>query len=164
MKALGISPLDKDSTVSLLEDGRVVYSAAEERFTRVKLQNGFPWQALTNALDTTGTALDEIDVVSYPFFTWREETRLFERGLAAEREFLQTPPARTASLVRQALSRVPARTTPVPGLRHPNERIEKGLAKELAYRILGLEGVVSRNVARHGSEQWGREAKTFHRQ
>ena len=46
MKVLGMSPLDKDSTVSLMEDGRMLYAAAEERFTRVKLQDGFPWRAL----------------------------------------------------------------------------------------------------------------------
>ena len=46
MKVLGISPLDKDSTVTIVEDGVIRYAAAEERFTRVKLQDGFPWRAL----------------------------------------------------------------------------------------------------------------------
>ena len=46
MKVLGISPLDKDSTVTIVEDGRITFAAAEERFSRVKLQDGFPWQAL----------------------------------------------------------------------------------------------------------------------
>ena len=41
MKVLGLSPLDKDSTVTLIEDGAITYAAAEERFTRVKLQDGF---------------------------------------------------------------------------------------------------------------------------
>ena len=51
MKVLGISPLDKDSTVTIVEDGVITYAAAEERFTRVKLQDGFPWHALEDALD-----------------------------------------------------------------------------------------------------------------
>ena len=42
MKVLGISPLDKDATVTLVEDGEIIYAAGEERFTRVKLQDGFP--------------------------------------------------------------------------------------------------------------------------
>ena len=42
MKVLGLSPLDKDSTVTLVEDGVITFAAAEERFTRVKLQDGFP--------------------------------------------------------------------------------------------------------------------------
>ena len=75
MKVLGMSPLDKDSTVSLMEDGRMLYAAAEERFTRVKLQDGFPWRALEDALDRTGTKPEEIDRVVYPFLTFDEETR-----------------------------------------------------------------------------------------
>ena len=40
--------------------------------------------------------------------------------------------------------------------------MEKGLLKTLAYRVLASEGVVSRNVAKRGSEQWGRDASQFH--
>ena len=60
MKVLGLSPLDKDSTVTLVEDGRILYAAAEERFTRVKLQDGFPWRSLEDALERTGTRVEEI--------------------------------------------------------------------------------------------------------
>ena len=48
-------------------------------------------------------------------------------------------------------------------MRDPNERMEKGFAKTLAYRVLASESVVSRNVARRGSDQWGREATAFHK-
>src|SRR5262245_66439976 len=89
MIVLGLSPLDKDSTVTLMEDGKILYAAAEERFTRVKLQDGFPWHALADAFTATGTKAENIDVVAYPFLTWEEETRLFERNLAAEREYLE---------------------------------------------------------------------------
>ena len=82
MKVLGISPLDKDSTVTVVEDGVITYAAAEERFTRVKLQDGFPWRALEDALDRTGTKPEEIERVVYPFLTFDEETRLFERNLS----------------------------------------------------------------------------------
>ena len=83
MKVLGLSPLDKDSTVTIVEDGVITYAAAEERFTRVKLQSGFPWQSLEDALDRTGTKAAEIDRVVYPFLPYDEETRLFERNGAA---------------------------------------------------------------------------------
>ena len=36
MKILGISPLDKDASASLVEDGRLLFGAGEERFSRVK--------------------------------------------------------------------------------------------------------------------------------
>jgi carbamoyltransferase len=60
MVVLGISPLDKDSTVTLVADGRIKFAAGEERFTRVKLQDGFPWRSLQSALDSTGIAAEDI--------------------------------------------------------------------------------------------------------
>jgi carbamoyltransferase len=163
MKVLGISPLDKDSTITLVEDGVITYAAAEERFTRVKLQDGFPWRALDDGLQTTGTSLAEIDRVVYPFLTYDEETRLFERNLAKERDFLdETEVNATTEELRDARARVPANRAPVPGLTEPNERNEKGLLKTVAYRVLASEGVVSRNIAKRGSERWGRDASAFH--
>jgi carbamoyltransferase len=163
MKVLGISPLDKDSTVTVVEDGVITYAAAEERFTRVKLQDGFPWRALEDALQATGTTVGEFEHVVYPFLTYDEETRLFERNLAKEREFLSENELNaTSDEVREAKSRVPSSRPPVPGLADPNERYEKGLLKTVAYRLLGSEGVVSRNIAKRGSERWGREATAFH--
>ena len=163
MKVLGISPLDKDSTITIVEDGVIKYAAAEERFTRVKLQDGFPWRALEDGLAATGTTLAEFDRVVYPFLTYDEETRLFQRNLQNEREFLDEHEANaTSDEVREAKTRVPENRPPVPGLLQPNERQEKGLLKSLAYRVLASEGIVSRNIAKRGSEQWGREASAFH--
>ena len=88
MKVLGISPLDKDSTVTIVEDGAITFAAAEERFTRIKLQDGFPWRALQAGLESTGIEPADIEVVTYPFFTWEEETAMFRRNLDAEREFI----------------------------------------------------------------------------
>ena len=164
MRVLGISPLDKDSTVTIMEDGVITYAAAEERFTRVKLQSGFPWQSLQDAFDTTGLGPEDVDIVTYPFLTWSEEVRLFAPGLAAERGFLDRTPARTPRLLADAASRVPSRRTAIPGLRDPNETLETNLAKRVAYRVLGNEGPISRMVARRASDKWGREARTYHRQ
>jgi carbamoyltransferase len=50
MIVLGISPLDKDSTVSIVVDGKLVFAAEEERFTRNKLQDGFPTESLQAGL------------------------------------------------------------------------------------------------------------------
>ena len=163
MKVLGISPLDKDSTVTVVEDGVITYAAAEERFTRVKLQDGFPWRALESALEVTGTTAKEIDRVVYPFLTYEEETRLFERNLAREREFLdETQVNPTADEMREARERIPVGRPAVPGLSQADERMEKGFVKSMAYRLLANEGVVSRNVAKRSSQQWGRSASAFH--
>jgi carbamoyltransferase len=161
MRVLGISPLDKDSTVTLVNDGRIVFAAGEERFSRVKLQDGFPWRALQAALEFAGLEFAEIDCVVYPFFTSAEETRLFRGNLDAERDFIDDG-GQWSDLIREASLRIPARSTAIPGLTNPNERMEKGLAKSVAYRILANESVISRNVAKRLSEQWGRDASLFH--
>src|SRR5215207_11435368 len=163
MKVIGLSPLDKDSTVTIVEDGVITYAAGEERFTRVKLQNGFPWRALEDGLQRTGTKITDFEAVTYPFLTSEEETRLFERNLARERDFLdEVDPTDTIEGVREARERIPKGRPPVPGLSDPNEKMEKGLLKSLAYRVLASEGIVSRNVAKRGSDRWGREASAFH--
>ena len=164
MKVLGLSPLDKDSTVTLTEDGEITYAAAEERFTRVKLQDGFPWKALQDAFDRTGTTAEDIDVVAYPFFTSDEETRMFTKNLQHEREFLgEAVDSRTADMIKQAAARVLPRGESIPGLRDPNERMEKGLAKTIAYRVLSHDSVISRNMAKRASDDWGRRASEYHK-
>ena len=50
MIILGISPLDKDSTVSIVQDGKVLFAAGEERFTRNKLQSGVPTARVVGAI------------------------------------------------------------------------------------------------------------------
>ena len=164
MKVIGLSPLDKDSTVTVVDDGEITYAAGEERFTRVKLQDGFPWRALADALQATNTDPAEVHSVAYPFFDWQKETSLFESNLENEREFLDdSGSAELNEKIAQARTRVATRTSEIPGLRDPNEVMDKGFAKSLAYRFLANEGVVSRNVAKRGSSRWGREASAFHR-
>jgi carbamoyltransferase len=164
MKVIGLSPLDKDSTVTIVEDGAIAYAAAEERFTRVKLQDGFPWKAFADALQATGSDVADIDAVVYPFFDWQEETRLFERNLAAERNLLdESDTTETHAQIAAAQAKIPARTSDIPGLQSPNESMNKGFAKTLAYRLLAHEGVVSRNVAKRESTRWGRDASAFHK-
>jgi carbamoyltransferase len=164
MKVIGISPLDKDSTVTLVEDGTIVYAAAEERFTRVKLQDGFPWQAIQDCLERTGTDVAEVAAVTYPFLAWDEETRLFTEKLNDEKAYLEGQDSvQTTRLMKEAEARVPARTGQIPGLASPNEKMDKGIAKTMAYRVLAGDSVVSRNVAKRGSDQWGRDAQQFHK-
>jgi len=46
VRIIGISPLDKDSTVCLVENGKVIAAIAEERLSRNKMHSGFPYLAL----------------------------------------------------------------------------------------------------------------------
>jgi carbamoyltransferase len=161
---LGISPLDKDATASLVEDGRVVYAASEERFSRRKQQSGFPAEAIQRCLDAAGVRADEIDKVAYPFLTSEQETRLMEKAVAAEREFLREhPPADLQSALAAADARVPTRTEPIHGLATPDFRMTKSPSKRLFYRLFGASQPLSTHMARLASKRWVKKSSADHR-
>jgi carbamoyltransferase len=120
MRVLGISPLDKDATVSFLEDGHIIFACAEERLSRVKLQDGFPEQALELGLKKTGWQPETIDAVGYAFFDGAEETRLMEEALRKDNQAHRTNA--TASSLRR--------------LRHLTGN---GYAVDRTYRIPGFD-------------------------
>lgn len=163
MIVLAISPLDKDSTVTLLDNGKVLFAAGEERFTRQKLQDGFPSRALRAGLAHTGISLKDIDQVAYPFFDSKKETELFTKNLQDEANFLNSAPfTGMRKDIETALARVPKRTESIPGLLDPNETMQKGVIHRWIYRMAGVEGVWSRQAAKRGSVTWKREAAASH--
>lgn len=164
MIVLGISPLDKDSTVSFVKDGQVIFAAGEERYTRNKLQDGFPAEALQAGLDYSGISVKDIDTVAYPFFDWKKETELFSKNFHDEEKFLHEMETNgPRQQIDAALAKVPVRTQPIHGLAEPNEKMNKEFLKRVFYRLAGAEGVLSRNMARKGSSDWVRESITYHK-
>jgi carbamoyltransferase len=164
MIVLGISPLDKDSTVSIVVDGKVAFAAGEERFSRNKLQDGFPIQALQAGLKHTGIRLDDINFVAYPFFDWQRETELFNMNIKDEKQFLdETLRENTCAQITAALAKVPLHDQLIPGLHNSNEKIEKPFVHKIFYRLAGVESVVSRNIARRGSDAWSQDAMKYHK-
>ncbi|MEO1794454.1 MAG: carbamoyltransferase N-terminal domain-containing protein, partial [Pseudomonadota bacterium] len=65
MRILGISAFYHDSAAALIEDGRIVAAAQEERFTRRKHDARFPEHAIRYCLDTAGCDLDEVDHIAF---------------------------------------------------------------------------------------------------
>jgi carbamoyltransferase len=65
VRVLGISAFYHDSAAALIEDGRIVAAAQEERFTRKKHDPGFPAQAIRYCLDAAGINLDSVDNVVF---------------------------------------------------------------------------------------------------
>jgi len=159
MKVLGISPLDKDSTVAIVEDGKILFAAGEERFSRTKQQSGFPKLALENALAYTGLSMSDFDLVCYPFLTWENEQKLFTKNLEDEKEFIgQFHPADLAPQIKEALTEVPDRNTPIHGLKHPNAIMEKGFLHSSYYSMAGAQKLASNNAALKASRHWGEAA------
>ncbi len=82
MRILGISAFYHDSAAALIEDGRILAAAQEERFTRKKHDAGFPEQAIGYCLEAGGAAPDGIDYIAFyekPFIKFE---RLIETYLA----------------------------------------------------------------------------------
>jgi carbamoyltransferase len=65
VKILGISSYYHDSAAALIEDGRIIAAAQEERFTRLKHDSGFPLNAVKFCLQFAKTSLQEIDYIVF---------------------------------------------------------------------------------------------------
>ncbi|MEM1447867.1 MAG: carbamoyltransferase C-terminal domain-containing protein [Planctomycetota bacterium] len=164
MNVLGISPLDKDATASLVVDGRIVFAAGEERFSRQKQHSGFPRLATRAALEFAGLEPGDIDAVAYGFLTWDQEAKHIAKSFQDEAALNTKHDASgLGRLLSAAKARVPERTEPVHGLPHPNQRMEKGLAKEVFYRLTGTTALGSKRAAKRFSEDWERRAVEDHR-
>lgn len=118
MRVLGISPLDKDSTVSFMEDGVVLFACGEERLSRVKLQSGFPHKALAEGFRRLGWSAESIDAVAYAFFDWSEEARLIADAVATDERVNAGNTGSSNAAYRAAIGRpyTVDRTTRIPGL------------------------------------------------
>src|SRR6266480_2796064 len=82
MRILGISAFYHDSAAAVVEDGRIVAAAQEERFTRKKQDAGYPENAIRYCLDEGGLTLGELDYIVFyekPFIKFE---RLLETYLA----------------------------------------------------------------------------------
>ena len=65
MRILGISAFYHDSAAALIEDGRIIAAAQEERFTRKKHDSAFPEQAISYCLEASGGDLSDVDFVCF---------------------------------------------------------------------------------------------------
>ncbi len=82
MRTLGISAFYHDSAVAVVEDGRIVAAAQEERFTRKKHDSDFPQHAIDYCLRDSGVALDAFDFVAFYDKPFLKFERLLETYLA----------------------------------------------------------------------------------
>jgi len=81
MRVLGISAFYHDSAAALVEDGRIMAAAQEERFTRKKHDPRFPRNAIAYCLGQAGTALRDVDHVVFYDKPFLKFERLLETYL-----------------------------------------------------------------------------------
>lgn len=65
MKILGISAYYHDSAAAIIVNGKVLYAAQEERFTRIKNDASFPIEAIKFCLNEAGFDLQDIDAIAF---------------------------------------------------------------------------------------------------
>jgi carbamoyltransferase len=82
MRVLGLSAFYHDSAAALVEDGRIVAAAQEERFTRKKHDSRYPKNAIADCLAQAGVKLDAVDHVVFYDKPFLKFERLLETYLA----------------------------------------------------------------------------------
>jgi len=65
MNILGISCFYHDSAACLVQNGKIVAAAQEERFTRIKHDSNFPKNAARFCLDYAGLTVKDLDIVAF---------------------------------------------------------------------------------------------------
>jgi carbamoyltransferase len=81
-RILGISAYYHDSAACLVEDGRIVAAAQEERFTRKKHDASFPTQAIDYCLREAGIGTGQLDLVGFYEKPLVKFSRLIETYIA----------------------------------------------------------------------------------
>ena len=82
MRILGLSAFYHDSAAALVEDGRIVAAAQEERFTRKKHNAGFPGNAIEFCLARAGGSMSDVDFVAFYDKPFLKFERLLETYVA----------------------------------------------------------------------------------
>src|SRR5471032_2152594 len=82
MRVLGISAYYHDSAAALIEDGRIIAAAQEERFTRKKHDPSFPHHAIGYCLGHANARLTDVDHVVFYDKPFLKFERLLETYVA----------------------------------------------------------------------------------
>ena len=96
MNVLGLSFFYHDSAAALVQDGKLIAAAEEERFSRLKHDSGFPQLAIDFVLGQGGVTLDDVDYVVFyekPFVKFERmllsAMATFPKSAAVFRESMQ---------------------------------------------------------------------------
>jgi carbamoyltransferase len=79
---LGISAFYHDSAAALINDGRIIAAAQEERFTRIKHDSALPVRAIEFCLNEGGLSAGDVDYVAFYEKPLTKFERLLETYLA----------------------------------------------------------------------------------
>ena len=104
MKVLGLSPLDKDSTVTLIEDGAVRYAAAVATKPFIYLSAGVSNNQFVDSLHMAAEAGTDFSGVLCGRATWKEGIPVYARsGTKALEDWLAKDGVRNINAVNDAI-------------------------------------------------------------
>jgi len=83
MRTLGLSFDFHDSSVAIVENGKLLFASAEERFTRQKHDSHFPFFAIRSALETTQLQINDFDSVVFYESPEKKFSRLLDSSLSS---------------------------------------------------------------------------------
>ena len=90
VKILGISAFYHDSAAALIIDGEIIAAAQEERFTRIKHDNNYPFNAVEFLLNSKKLEISEIDFIIFYEKPFLKFERILETYVAmSPKGFLQ---------------------------------------------------------------------------
>ena len=146
MLILGMSPLDKDSTLSIHEDGKISWAIAEERLSRKKLQEGFPKHAWEEIFKRAGVKPEELDAIAYPFYEGRVEAKMIWDGFKNEMSRITGASLRDC---HEALNKLAGSgRVPSPGMKVRFEGYEdymdKPKSREILYKLTASTAMADR--------------------
>ena len=162
MRILGISPLDKDSTVCLLENGKIIAAIAEERLSRKKLHEGFPYLAMKEIMRQFALSPTDIDAVAYAFFDYEKETELMRSSINCYR---QKQKSISNSKMFSLLKHLPSATAKIyniQGLGEEKLYIRKPWYMELAYWASSTIPIIGAYVGHRALNRWVERASSDH--
>jgi carbamoyltransferase len=82
---LGISAFYHDSAAALVKDGKIISAAQEERFSRIKHDPSYPFNAIEFVLKNSKLKLSEIDHVVFfekPFLKFERLLETFSKEIS----------------------------------------------------------------------------------
>src|ERR1700722_8774310 len=120
--ALGISAFYHDSAAALLQDGKIIAAAQEERFTRKKGDADFPIKAIQFCLQRAGLKIGQLDAVAFYDKPMLKFTRMLETYLAVAPGGWRTFPKALSNWLGERLDLRKVIREELPGLR-PNCRL-----------------------------------------
>lgn len=162
MRIVGISPLDKNTYVCLVEDGKIIAAMGEERFSRQKMHAGFPHLALHELFTLYQLTADDIDYVTYAFFDAETEKGLMQRGQRIYQEKMNKTSSADIFAKFRNLPKREKKTFNIPGLPEEQLYMKKPWYMNTFYTLASKLNFFGKAIQKRYFDQWIETASADH--